>query len=47
MRNLPVSDKEKGMDSWVTWRPIIMQLAGRDQPVQRSYWPDNAIDWLG
>ena len=28
--------------------PIFMQLTGQimvEQPVQRFYWPENAIDW--
>ena len=24
----------------------FMQFTGYDQPVQHSYWPENAIDWL-
>ena len=26
--------------------PIFMQFTGCKQPVQHSYWPANAIDWL-
>ena len=29
-----------------TCPPIFMQLTGCHQPVQRFYWPENAIDWL-
>ena len=32
--------------SSATRRPITMQFTGCHQPVQRSYWPENAIDWL-
>ena len=32
--------------SSATRRPIIMQFTGCHHPVQRSYWPQNASDWL-
>ena len=32
--------------SSATQRSIIMQFTGCHQPVKRSYWPENAIDWL-
>ena len=25
---------------------MFMQFTGCDKPVKRSYWPENAIDWL-
>ena len=25
---------------------MFMQFTGCQQPVQHSYWPENAIDWL-
>ena len=30
----------------VTCPPIFMQFTGCDQPLQHSYWPENAIDRL-
>ena len=29
-----------------TCLPMFMQFTGGHQPVQRFYWPENAIDWL-
>ena len=38
------------MDSRATLQynlfPMFMQFTGCHQPVQRFYWPTNAIDWL-
>ena len=35
-----------GLLSSATRHHIIMQFTGCHQPVQNSYWPENAIDWL-
>ena len=32
--------------SSATFTLMFMQFTGCHQPVQRFYWPENAIDWL-
>ena len=33
-------------DCSVTCSRMFVQFTGCEQPVQRFYWPENAIDWL-
>ena len=40
------SELTVGPLSRATRRFVIIQFTGCHQPVQRSYWPENAIGWL-
>ena len=40
------SEWTEGPLSSTTCSPMFMQFTGCQQPVQHSYWPENAIDWL-